>query len=285
MKALSSTLQQWIRIEGMDLVLRLTLLLLLLQPLGNWRVRGIVLALAAAGLLVSALQRRPALWLLLTFLTGWRLFLEWPVSDNHSYLLCYWCLAIFIALRREDGTALLSMSARVLIGLVFAFATLWKLALSPDYLDGTFFRVTLILDDRFEFWTLLLGGMTPDLLESHRAYLSQHVDGVLFQPLDRPAEPASFTRLARAATLWTIAIEGVVAIAFLWPWGKGPAQLRDALLLIFCATTFAFAPVAGFGWLLVILGIAQCAAENHRTRWLYLCVFALILLYRELAPG
>ena len=43
MKAVRNTLQKWLRISGMDLVLRLTLLLLLLQPLGNWRVRGIVL--------------------------------------------------------------------------------------------------------------------------------------------------------------------------------------------------------------------------------------------------
>ncbi len=281
MKALSSALQGLVRMEATDLGMRLTLLLLLLQPVGNWHVRPFVLALAGAGLLLPSLLRWPGTWALLTLFTGWRLFLEWPVSDNHAYLLCYWCLAIFIALLAEDPAALLARTGRLLIGCAFAFAALWKLALSPDYLDGTFFRVTLLLDPRFEGLTLLLGGLTPDLLEGHRAFLAQHVDGTLFEPFERPLEPASFTRLARMVSIWTVAIEASVALAFLWPVGRGASRYRDALLLLFCLTTFAVAPVAGFGWLLVALGIAQCDPEKRRTKWRYLATFVLILFYRD----
>ena len=269
------------RMDVTDLVLRLTLLLLLLQPIGNWRVRPLALAVAGAGLLIPKLLRWPGIWALLTFLTAWRLYLEWPVSDNHSYLLCYWCLAIFITLLAEDTAALLARNGRLLIGCAFAFATVWKLALSPDYLEGTFFRVTLLLDPRFEGLTLFAGGLTPDLLEGHRAYLAQHVDGTLFEPFERPLEPASFTRLARMATVWTFAIEASVALAFLWPVGRGASRYRDVLLLLFCLTTFAVAPVAGFGWLLIALGIAQSDPEARRTRWLYLAAFVLILFYRD----
>ena len=267
--------------QPVDLALRLTLLLLLLQPIGNWRVRPLALAVAGAGLLIPKLLRWPGIWALLTFLTAWRLYLEWPVSDNHSYLLCYWCLAIFITLLAEDAPALLARNGRLLIGCAFAFATLWKLALSPDYLEGTFFRVTLLLDPRFEGLTLFAGGLTPDLLESQRAVLAQHVDGRIFEPLEHALEPASFIRLAQTATVWTVAIESVVAIAFLWPAGTGPSRYRDALLLLFCLTTFAVAPVAGFGWLLIALGIAQSDPEARRTRWLYLAAFVLILFYRD----
>ena len=44
---------------------------------------------------------------------------------------------------------MLAWNARALIGLAFAFAVLWKL-LSPDYLDGRFFRVALVEDHRLE---------------------------------------------------------------------------------------------------------------------------------------
>ena len=44
------------------------------------------------------------------------------------------------------------------VGLTFLFATLWKLALSPDFVDGRFFRVTLLTDARFENLAVLAGG-------------------------------------------------------------------------------------------------------------------------------
>ena len=46
-------------------------------------------------------------------------------------------------------------------------ATLWKVALSPDYLDGRFFRVTMLTDVRFEGFAQLAGGLTRDQLESY----------------------------------------------------------------------------------------------------------------------
>jgi hypothetical protein len=96
-------------------------------------------------------------------------------------------------------------------------------------------------------------------------------------------------------TWWTVAIEGFLALAFLWPRDRGLSRLRDAALLVFCATTYAAATVEGFGWLLIAMGVAQCPPERPRTRGLYLAAFALILFYREvpwteplldwLAPG
>ena len=51
-----------------------------------------------------------------------------------------------------------------------------------------------------------------------------------------------------------------------------------SLLVLFCTTAYALAPVAGFGWLLVSMGIAQCEPERRRMRLAYLVAFALILL-------
>jgi hypothetical protein len=82
-------------------------------------------------------------------------------------------------------------------------------------------------------------------------------------------------------TWWTVAVEGAVALTFLWPVGRGLSKVRDATLLTFCVTTYAVATVAGFGWLLLALGIAQCQPERRTTQLCYLAVFVLILFYRQ----
>jgi len=267
--------------SAVDLALRLTLLALLLRPVGDWTLRPFVLLLACAGLLLPGALRKPALWWFLTLFTGLRVALDYPLADNHAYLLAYWCLAISLSLHVEDTSRFLASNGRWLIGLVFAFATLWKLVLSPDYLDGSFFRVTLLADSRFEDLSRLAGGLSPEAIASHREALARHADG---GPLAAagPLLTRRFDLLAQLLTFWTVAIEGLLALAFLWPGRSGPARLRDACLLLFCATTYAVATVDGFGWLLIAMGVAQCPPERGRTRALYLAVFALILCYREM---
>ncbi len=273
----------WRLLAGMDaltLALRLTALDLLLHPIGAWWIRPFVLALAAAALLVPAWLRSPGLWLTLALLTGLRVVSSWPLPDNHAYLLCYWCLAVGLALRQPEAPDVLAWNGRWLIGLVFAFATLWKLALSPDYLDGTFFRVTFVNDPRFEGVSRLLGGMTPQLLENARLALAQHADAPL-RATQTPELTPALVRLAGLATFATVVLEAGVALVFLCPARFWPARARHAVLLAFCATTYAVAPVEGFGWLLIAMGVAQCGPGWGATRALYAGTFVLILFYRE----
>ncbi len=94
-----------------------------------------------------------------------------------------------------------------------------------------------------------------------------------------PAEPASLRLAAHLLTGWTAALETALAVAFLWPVGRGPSPARHALLLLFCVTTYAVATVEGFGWLLLAMGAAQC--EAPRLRAAYLAAFLLVLVYSE----
>jgi hypothetical protein len=268
------------RPERLDLALRLTLLGLLLRPIGDRPLRPPILLLGAAGLLLPPLLRRPGLWFALALLTGLRVALDWPLADNHAYLLVYWCLAIGLALGGAEAEKDLAASGRVLIGLVFALAVAWKGLLSPDYLDGRFFRLTLLLDPRFESFSRWIGGMSADQLDALRQFLRLHAD--LGPPATSvPLQPARFVLVAQAVTLWTLAIEAAIAVAFLWPRPAGPGRLRDALLLCFCATTYTVAGIESFGWLLLAMGAAQC--DRQRPGWLvgYALVFALLLLSRE----
>jgi hypothetical protein len=42
------------------------------------------------------------------------------------------------------------------------------------------------------------------------------------------------------------------------------------------------APVEAFGWLLLSMGVAQCAPHRHWTTLGYLATFGVILVYREI---
>lgn len=260
----------------MTLALRFTLLALLLRPLGSGWLRPSILALAVAGLVLPRVLQHPALWFALAGLAGWRVIAGWPLADNHAYLLGYWCLAIALARLARDPRRALAWNGRALVGLAFAFATLWKL-LSPDYLDGRFFRVTLVEDRRLERLATALGGIDRNTLLARREFVAQHVDGPA-RALTASPEPPGLRTLALAATWATLALEAAVAIAFLTPLGRH-VWLRHALLLCFCATTYAVAPVVGFGWLLLAMGAAQCAPHARRTQLAYLGVFALLIFY------
>jgi len=275
-------------IKGMDafeLALRPTLVDLLLRPVGGWTVRPFTLALAALGLLAPGLLRAPVLWLGLTVLTGARVVLDWPLPDNHAYLLFYWCLAVTLSLTLTPGGPgkTLSLNARLLIGLVFAFSVLWKLALSPDFMNGTFFGVTMLADPRFEGFTRVAGGLSAEGYDALREFVLGAA--VPYGAADVPEIPPRLAALSHFLTYWTITIEGGVAVFFLLPARLAASKLRDYLLVIFCVTTYAVANVDGFGWLLLAMGAAQAGEgrgekEKNRVRLLYVAAFLLVIFYR-----
>ena len=143
-----------------DSVLTLTAIILLLRPLDVWWVAPFVLAAACLSLILRPVRRAPLTWVLVAVLVAIRIVYVWPLSDNHIYLLAYWCLAMGLALSGPTPAATLSASSRWLLGAAFAMAVLWKAVLSPDYVDGRFFRVTLLTDERFADASLVFGGLS-----------------------------------------------------------------------------------------------------------------------------
>jgi hypothetical protein len=210
-----------------------------------------------------------------------RIIVDWPLPDNHIYLLAYWCLAIALALGAADGQLVLRTSCRLLIGTAFLMAVVWKTVLSPDYLDGRFFRVTFLTDDRFAGSTMLLGGLTESELAENREYLRPLPEGA--ELLDPPplVEPPAFRRLVAASTWGTLFTEAVVAAACLFPLQGRALIARHVSLLAFCAVTYAFAPVAGFGWLLLTMGLALCEPGAVVLRAVYVASWFLVLLHSE----
>jgi hypothetical protein len=265
----------------LELALRVGLLILLLDPPASWLVRIPLQALAGAALLLPGLLRRPGTWLGLAALDAFGLARDWPFPDNHDYLRVLFAVAAACALAAREPTLVLARSARLLVGLAFAFALVWKLGLSPEYRDGTFFRVTLATDARFENLAVLGAGLDYPRWERGAAALSAASRGRVAFEASGFEEPPALRRLALAVTAWTAGIELVVALAFLWPGARGPARWRAPALLVFAASTYAFAPVRGFGWVLMALGIAASDPARPRQRAAYLGVFLLVEIYRS----
>ena len=211
-----------------------------------------------------------------------RIASDWPLADNHIYLLAYWCLAVSLAVGTMNADTILASSSRLLVGVAFALAVLWKGVLAPDFLDGRFFRVTLMTDPRFQEASMLIGGLSRSQIASNVKALAALPEGA--EPIEPPevVEPARIRAFAAVSTWGILALEVCVAVAMLAPlpvagWATA---LRHGTLLTFCLVTYALAPVAGFGWLLLVMGLTQSGRRSVLTG-LYVSAFLLVLFYTE----
>jgi hypothetical protein len=262
----------------LDLYAIMTLLLLLVYPSSFWYVRIPLTVLCVSAFVFSALRFDPRFWFVTAMVVMAGNYQNWFMVDNHKYLLGYWCLALFCCLLTEAPEKTLAQIARKLIAFSFLFAVFWKIA-SHDFLNSTFFHYALLLDDRFRGVSELLGGMTNELMEANRtAYRA-----LLNFDSRIAAVQLLFTRgityLARIVTWWTLLIELLVAVSFLWPLGKSISRWRDFFLIIFILSTYSVAPVLGFGWTLIIMGLVQCENRYRYVRWLYMAAFVVLQIY------
>jgi hypothetical protein len=264
--------------------LRLTLVILLLRPPGEGTLRGLTWLAAALALACPALMRSSLTWMILAALVFIRVATDWPLADNHIYLLGYWCLGLGLCLAvkpPENAIAATAAMSRWLVGCTFLCAIVWKGVLAPDFLDARFFRVTLVTDERFADLARMAGGLSEGQLLASRAALEPLPAGA--EPLDGPTlvEPPPLRRLALVLTWGGLALEAAMAWAFLCTWPAPLHRGRHVLLAAFAFITYAAAPVAGFGWLLAAMGLAQCERRQHASRLLYVAVFVIVTIYAE----
>ena len=150
--------------------------------------------------------------------------------------------------------------------------------LAPDFLDGRFFRVTLLTDPRFGEAAMLLGGLSQEELGANRRALSPLPEGAALGDAAADRRDAAPARDGRVST-WGILAAG------------GGGRRRDAgtrgggyaTRCCWCSAcvTYAFAPVAGFGWVLLVMGLTQTSDDDVWLRRLYVATFLVILFYSE----
>ena len=122
--------------------------------------------------------------------------------------------------------------------------------------------------------------LTDAQLMENREYLTPLPEGAeLLEPPVLHA-PGRFRVLVQTATWGTLAIEALAAELWLAPLTRrGLLVARHGVVLLVCVTTYAFAPVAGFGWLLLVLGLATCGADERWLRALHVATYGIVLLY------
>ncbi len=266
-----------------DLVGGLTLAVLLLTTEKTWGLQVALVPLAVAAIVDRRLLRSAGYWLgvLAVYVVGVApSVLE---IDNHEFLLAYWLLALGLSRLVPDAPAGLATSARLLVGGAFAFAVLWKAA-SPEYLRGDAFHGYLLLDPRFAGLGAAVSDLTLD--GSQRTRVIARALEIVADPTVWIAEPDApgVGRLAALMTAWTLGIEAVVAVCHLVPTGSLLGRARHGVLLVFLFTTYVLAPVLGFGWLLIALGLAQAPLEQRpRLAVAYGAAFVLVFA-RATAP-
>lgn len=262
-----------------DLSLALTLLLLLLYSHHYWYIQIPLSVIAITGLIFPHLRTSPVLWAAATFIVAVGTYTNWYTVDNHKYLLTYWCVAIFCALLTRDPEQTAEKAARCLIGLVFLFAVMQK-TISDNFLNSAFFYYELLLDERFSALAKYVGGISDQTnalnMAARRALVNY--DSTLTEVHLVGTENAA--TLAVFITWWNYLIQVIIGIMFLALRSTWLSSMRDAWLLVFLFTTYLFAPVIGFGWVLAIMGIAQTEIQRTKLRVLYVAAFLFLQIYR-----
>lgn len=262
-----------------DLCVVLTLLLLLLYADSYWYIKIPLSVIAIVGFIYPGVRTSRALWAAATVIVAVGLVSNWYAVDNHKYLLGYWCLAVCLALLARSPDRTLAISARWLIVPVFLLAVVQK-TLSPDYLSGAFFYYELLLDDRFAGLAKYIGGVPDHLRQLNEAARRALVNFDSSLTAVRLQGTPPLAVLGGFVTWWNYLIQAVIALAFALPRSNRFARTRDAWLLLFLFTTYLFAPVIGFGWVLAIMGIAQTDRDQVRVRGLYVAAFLFLQVYR-----
>jgi len=258
-------------------VLRLTAFLLLLYPIGTAHT-ALLKTLMLLVLVFPALLESVVIWSLAVVYMLTVLIMDWYLLQNHEFLISYWVLACALACREKARSVFVVLNARLLIGLSFALALVWK-CMSGDFLNGDFLLHSFLSDKRFFDLSGFLTGTSLEVLQSNRGL----VEALKFYPVPGAVAAISMGPLggvpARLLTYWTLVLETFLAAAFLLRLPAGLNRHRHIFLLIFIATTYFFLPLHRFAMILSILGFAQCEERAAYYRLAYLLLFVLIPLF------
>jgi hypothetical protein len=267
-------------VSGTNLASLLTTLILLRFHEEYWYVAGPLTSLMAAGLIWPRLRKEAAFWLAALAVVGVAGLHNWYSIDNHQYLLIYWCLALFLASLtsgpfKEQSVA---TASSLMLGLVMALATCQKL-FSGSYVNGSFFEYMLLRDHRFESVSWLWGGVPLADLRLNRVLEARLLDASVNAVTLHAT--ARIRVLALLMSWLTLLIEGTLAVLFLMPRpGRRAHVWRASALIGFVLATYAVAPVVGFGWLLIAMGVAQLPPEFPRLRATFVGVFVFLPIFK-----
>lgn len=264
--------------NALRITLLMTLFILIMFMQHNQFLRGILFLLIPVGFLIHKVTFSKLYWAAIAlFVTiGFIPLYHW--ADNHYFLTVYWTIAVALSMWSLNPKMNISFNAKILIGLCFTFATFWKF-MSPEFLEGSFFKFTMLTDWRFQELAEIAAGVTPEM----RSYNNELYRQIISSTERMGSVTLSGTDFLKPFSIfiayWTVFIEGWIAIAFLVPGKSIIGKWRDIPLLLFMISTYPIATVRGFAALLAVMGFAQCTKENRQMRFVYLIIFLGVPLF------
>ncbi|ELS04772.1 hypothetical protein Xen7305DRAFT_00045080 [Xenococcus sp. PCC 7305] len=261
------------------LVLRITLLLLLLYGSSTVFLDVPLRIICSLMLIIPSLLTNQILWVLICGFVWWVNASDWLWIDNHKILISYWCLVCALAVSSSDPEEVLARNGRMLIGLTFFFATVWKM-IAGEYWNGAFLHYTFLAENRIEEFANIIGGLPPDVLPQNQI-LSEILSR--FPGTVKTVTLASNPRLeifSLAASYWTLLIEGSIALAFLGKSFRFLFRFRNWLLILFIVTTYFLLPVLGFAYILIVMGLAQCSGNSRYQMIAYIFLLGFLQFAR-----
>ena len=273
---LKYVLNEILATDNVTIIFRLTLLLLLLHGASSWVLEIPIRIICIIMLISNELLKNRNSWLVLTFFVLCANAIDWYWIDNHKYLISYWCLVCYLSITTKETYKVLFINAKLLIGLVFLIAVIQKI-IYGQYFNGEFFQYTLITEKRLDLFSKIFGYISHEKLYENRM-LEQAIS--IFPSDETNTILNSTHAIKKISYIWsylTILFEGLIATAFLIPKSFYLHKIRNNFLIIFISSTYFLLPVAGFAFILTVLGYVQSNTIIARKCYLITLVFIQLI--------
>lgn len=251
------------------LILRLTLLALLFYGgMPSSLLKALLGIFCGIMIIYTPLTASRFMWVCITSVVAFYNAFYWEIYSNYHFLLTYWCIACTLAVFSKEEANVLKWNARLLIGLCFLFAALWKI-IGGEYFDGTLQQFLFLVDRRIDVFSSLLGIEKEALTQNREllAYLKGNPATGFGAALN---SSTNVHYLSIISSYYTIIIESLVALSFLFFRVGFLEKTRDVLLIMFIVTVYFILPVPGFGFIVTLLGFAQSSPASRKINIAYL---------------
>ena len=242
-----------------------------------------LLSIAALSMvLFPVLMRHPLPWILLSAAAFVAVYQNLYLEDNHKFLLAYWLFAVFLTtlVKAENRRGFLIGHARFFLIFVFGAAAIQK-SIDPTYVSSEFFAFTLLTDQRFELFMMLLGVSGEELAASREAkmVLEQSYLNDMATNAVMLANSQRINLIAFLVTWWDLLVQVVIAVMFAIN-RRTTDIIGHVCLMAFILSTYFFAPVIGFGWTITIWAFLVSCRRFPNLAMTYIAVLPLLSIYQ-----
>jgi hypothetical protein len=239
------------------------------------------MALPSLAVLVVCVVRphvgtHPAVWALMACLWAAALFVVPERMEDHVPLFTIWLVALAICLGRGRDRFLdeAGFQARVLLGVTFTAAVVWKVVFGT-YLDGVTMWTFMVADERFRPLSAAVG-LTPDRIATDRSAISSLLAG---EASSVPFDASGWTVAAIVlVSVGTLLLEALIAASHLAPDSSAVARLRLPSIVVFGTVTYGVVPVLPFALLLALFAMIV-AGWRRNVMWV-LPLFMVVIAVR-----